>query len=149
MLGGIMQSNVTIWTWRCANCWRWANGNRLHRPVVQDRHRRPAREPLVTLAEQLIGKGMQLSIYDPEVHLASLLGANRSFIEKHLPHIGQMMRSGIEEVIAESEVLVIGLSGREVADRLASLCRPEQVLLDLVRLPDPAAIPARVEGLCW
>jgi GDP-mannose 6-dehydrogenase len=60
-----------------------------------------------------------------------------------------MMRSGIEEVIAESEVLVIGLSGREVADRLASLCRPEQVLLDLVRLPDPAAIPARVEGLCW
>jgi GDP-mannose 6-dehydrogenase len=105
--------------------------------------------PLVTLAEQLIGKGMQLAIYDPEVHLASLLGANRSFIEKHLPHIGQMMRSEIEEVVTESEVLVIGLSGREVADRLASLCRPEQVLLDLVRLPDPAAIPARVEGLCW
>lgn len=105
--------------------------------------------PLVTLAEQLIGKGMQLAIYDPEVHLASLLGANRSFIEKHLPHIGQMMRPDLAEVIAESEVLVIGLSGQEIAETLANSCRAEQVLLDLVRLPNRAAIPARVDGLCW
>ena len=105
--------------------------------------------PLVTLAEQLIGKGMQLTIYDPEVHLASLLGANRSFIERHLPHIGEMMRADLEGVIAESEVLVVGLSTPEVAAALASLCRPEQVLLDLVQLPRNTAISARIEGLCW
>jgi GDP-mannose 6-dehydrogenase len=105
--------------------------------------------PLVTLAEQLIGKGMQLAIYDPEVHLARLLGANRSFIEQHLPHIGQMLRPAIEDVISESEVLVIGLSGQEIAATLGQLCRPEQILLDLVRLPNPAAIPGRVDGLCW
>lgn len=105
--------------------------------------------PLVTLAEQLIGKGVQLTIYDPEVHLAGLLGANRSFIEKHLPHIGQMMRSEIEEVVAESEVLVIGLSGQAIAARLAKLVRPDQLLLDLVNLPNRDAISARVEGLCW
>jgi GDP-mannose 6-dehydrogenase len=105
--------------------------------------------PLVTLAEQLIGKGMQLAIYDPEVNLASLLGANRSFIEQHLPHIGQMMRAQIEDVIAESDVLVIGLSGQGIADTLARLCRPEQLLLDLVGLPDQAVIAATVEGLCW
>jgi len=105
--------------------------------------------PLVTLAEQLIGKGMQLTIYDPEVHLASLLGANRSFIERHLPHIGEMMRPDLEGVIAESEVLVVGLSTPEVAAALASLCRPEQVLLDLVQLPRNTAISARIEGLCW
>ncbi|MBL8393517.1 MAG: UDP-glucose/GDP-mannose dehydrogenase family protein [Candidatus Accumulibacter sp.] len=105
--------------------------------------------PLVTLAEQLIGKGMQLAIYDPEVHLARLLGANRSFIEQHLPHIGRMMRAEIDAVIAESEVLVIGLAGQEIADTLARSCRSEQVLLDLVRLPNRAVIPARVEGLCW
>lgn len=105
--------------------------------------------PLVTLAEQLIGKGMQLAIYDPEVHLASLLGANRNFIEKHLPHIGQMMRADLAEVISESEVLVIGLSGQAIAETLARSCRAEQVLLDLVRLPNPAAIPATVHGLCW
>lgn len=105
--------------------------------------------PLVTLAEQLIGKGVQLAIYDPEVHLASLLGANRSFIEKHLPHIGQMMRAEIKDVIDESDVLVIGLSGQAVADTLASLVRPDQLLLDLVNLPNRDAIPAKVEGLCW
>ena len=103
----------------------------------------------MTLAEQLIGKGMQLTIYDPEVHLASLLGANRSFIERHLPHIGEMMRADLEGVIAESEVLVVGLSTPAVAAALASLCRPEQVLLDLVQLPKNAAISARIEGLCW
>lgn len=105
--------------------------------------------PLVTLAEQLIGKGIQLAIYDPEVHLARLLGANRSFIETHLPHIGQMMRPDLEEVIRESEVLVIGLSGQAIADTLARSCIPGQVLLDLVRLPNRPAIAAKVVGLCW
>ena len=105
--------------------------------------------PLVTLAEQLIGKGMQLSIYDPEVHLAQLLGANRSFIERHLPHIGQMLSPELEGVIDESEVLVVGLSGPAVFDALANRSRADQVLLDLVNLPNRAAIRARVEGLCW
>lgn len=105
--------------------------------------------PLVTLAEQLIGKGMQLSIYDPEVRLAQLLGANRSFIETHLPHIGQMLRAGMEGVIDESEVLVVGLADQAVFDALASRCRPDQVLLDLVKLPNRTAIRAKVEGLCW
>lgn len=105
--------------------------------------------PLVSLAEQLIGKGMQLSIFDPEVRLAQLLGANRSFIEKHLPHIGQMLRADIEGVIDESEVLVVGLADQAVFDTLASRCRPDQVVLDLVNLPNCSAIRAKVEGLCW
>jgi GDP-mannose 6-dehydrogenase len=105
--------------------------------------------PLVSLAEQLIGKGMQLSIYDPEVRLAQLLGANRSFIKKHLPHIGKMLRAEIEGVIDESEVLVVGLADQAVFDTLASRCRPDQVVLDLVNLPNRATIRAKVEGLCW
>lgn len=105
--------------------------------------------PLVTLAEQLIGKGMELSIYDPEVHLAQLLGANRSFIEKHLPHIGQMLRQDMEGVIEQSEVLVVGLAGQAVFDTLANCSRPDQILLDLVNLPNRAAMRAKVEGLCW
>ncbi len=105
--------------------------------------------PLVTLAEQLIGKGMQLSIFDPEVHLARLLGANRSFIEKHLPHIGEMLCPDIAGVIHDSDVIVVGLSGADVASLLASYCRSDQVLLDLVDLPNRAAIRAEVRGLCW
>lgn len=105
--------------------------------------------PLVTLAEMLIGKGMQLSIYDPEVHLAKLLGANRSFVEKHLPHIGEMLLADVAEVIEQSEVLVVGLTGAEVSDALATHCRTDQVVLDLVNLPKRNAIRGQVEGLCW
>ena len=105
--------------------------------------------PLVTLAEQLIGKGLQLAIYDPEVHLAQLLGANRRFIEKHLPHIGQLVRADVAAVIAESEVLVVGLATPAVTQALASGAGPDKLVLDLTHLPNRDDIKARVEGLCW
>jgi GDP-mannose 6-dehydrogenase len=105
--------------------------------------------PLVTLAEQLIGKGLQLSIYDPEVHLSQLLGANRRYIEQHLPHIGGLVRGEMDAVIAESEVLVVGIGTPEVAEALARLSRPEQVVIDLARLGNRERIAAAVDGLCW
>ena len=105
--------------------------------------------PLVTLAEQLIGKGMQLSIYDLQVHLAQLIGSNRSFVEKHLPHIGQMLRLDIEGVVHGSDLLVVGLGGQAVCDVLALHSRADQVVLDLVNLPNRAGISAQVDGLCW
>lgn len=105
--------------------------------------------PLVALAERLIGKGMTLSIFDPEVHLARLLGANRAYIDAHLPHLGALLKPGIEEVIAESDVLVLGLAERSIFEALARLVRPDQLVLDLVRLPQGDAVTARVEGLCW
>jgi GDP-mannose 6-dehydrogenase len=103
----------------------------------------------VALAERLIGKGMTLSIYDPEVHLARLLGANRAYIDAHLPHLGALLKPGIDEVIAESDVLVLGLAERSIFDAVARLARPDQLVLDLVRLPQDHAVGARVEGLSW
>jgi GDP-mannose 6-dehydrogenase len=105
--------------------------------------------PLVTLAEQLIGKGVQLAIYDPEVHLSQLLGANRRYIEQHLPHIGQLVRADIGSVIADSEYLVVGLGGAEVQAALAAHVAPHHRLLDLVNLPNRDRFAGRIEGLCW
>ena len=105
--------------------------------------------PLVTLAEQLIGKGCELSIYDPEVHLASLLGANKSFIERHLPHIGQMMRPTLAEVVDSAEVIVLGLNNTQAIDAVAERARADQWLLDLVKLPDATRMRAKVVGLSW
>ncbi|ANQ86429.1 GDP-mannose 6-dehydrogenase [Azoarcus olearius] len=105
--------------------------------------------PLVTLAEQLIGKGMQLSIYDPDVQLSRLLGANRRFIETQLPHIGELLKPELDAVIGEAEVLIVGVSSPAIFDALATHSRPEQKVLDLVRLPNPQALRAEVEGLCW
>jgi GDP-mannose 6-dehydrogenase len=105
--------------------------------------------PLVVLAEQLIGKGMQLSIFDPEVSLAKLLGANRNFIEKHLPHIGTMLQPDMQSVVDAADVLVVGMSGAAVSDMLVKSCRANQYVLDLVHLPNRQAVAAEVEGLCW
>ena len=105
--------------------------------------------PLVTLAEQLIGKGLQLSIYDPEVQLSQLLGANRRYIDQHLPHVGQLLEADIDKVIASSEVLVVGLATSEVLQALARGCRPDQLVVDLVKLPEFGAGGAQVTGLCW
>lgn len=105
--------------------------------------------PLVALAEQLIGKGMSLSIYDPEVHLAQLLGANKRYVETHLPHIGQLLQADLAAVIGAAEVLVVGLADARVYEALAAHCRPEQLVIDLVNLPNRADIRARIAGLCW
>ncbi len=105
--------------------------------------------PMVSLAELLIGKGYELRIYDPEVHLARLLGANKSFIEQHLPHIGQMLAPELDAVVAGSDVLVLSSSSRPVIDALARLARPEQVVIDLVNLPADVPLRASVQGLCW
>jgi len=105
--------------------------------------------PLVLIAEQFIGKGLGLLVYDPEVHLSRLLGANRRFIEQHVPHIGSLMRADIESVIGESDVLVVGLSDTKVFEALARHVREDQIILDLVSIPQRDALHGKVVGLCW
>lgn len=105
--------------------------------------------PLVALAEHLIGKGLELTIYDPEVHVSRLLGANRRFIETQLPHLGALLRSDICEVIAHAEVLIAGMQTPSIHQALAADARAGQIVIDLVNLRNRADIRARVIGLCW
>jgi GDP-mannose 6-dehydrogenase len=105
--------------------------------------------PLVLLAEQLIGKGMTLRVYDPEVHLSSLLGGNRRYIEEHLPHIGALVRSDLEGVIGEVDVLVMGLSDKRTIEGLVRLARPDQVVIDLANIGHGAELKAGYVGLTW
>jgi GDP-mannose 6-dehydrogenase len=105
--------------------------------------------PLVTLAEHFIGKGLSLLVYDPEVHLSRLLGANRRFIDQHVPHIGSLMRADIEGVIAESDVLVVGLGDPRVLDTVRKNARADQLVVDLVNMPNRSGMAAEYAGLCW
>ena len=105
--------------------------------------------PLVLLAEHFIGKGLSLQVFDPEVHLSQLLGANRRFIELHVPHIGSLLRSEIEGVIAESDLLVVGLSDPRIFEALQRHVRPDQMVLDLVHIPRRQNLRGQVVGLCW
>ena len=104
--------------------------------------------PLVVLAEQLIGKGIALSVYDPDVSLSRLLGANRRFIDAHLPHIGDLIRPSIAEAVQGADVIVVGTTNPAVLAELAAVAAPPQRMLDVVRVP-AGMFSVPVEGLCW
>ena len=105
--------------------------------------------PLVLLTEHLIGKGLEVLAYDPEVQLSRLLGANRRFIEAHLPHIGVLLRDDIDEVISECELLIVGLNQARILESLRQHGRADHVILDLVNIPQRETLRASVIGLCW
>jgi GDP-mannose 6-dehydrogenase len=105
--------------------------------------------PLVELIERLIGKGYQVLVYDRNVSLAHLHGANRAYIEKEIPHIASLMRDSVEAVVTKSDVIVVGNRAAEFGQALDHT-GPKQVVIDLVRLMDsPNGMPARYEGICW
>jgi GDP-mannose 6-dehydrogenase len=104
--------------------------------------------PMVALIEMLIGKGYEVRVYDRSVSLANLTGANRAFIEHEIPHIGKLMRDHIGEVLADSELLVIGNRAEEFKDALAQV-RDDQIVLDLVRIADLLPEDGNYSGICW
>jgi len=104
--------------------------------------------PIVELIERLIGKGYDLLVYDKNVNLARLTGANRDYILNHIPHIANLMREHMEQVLAHAELLVIGNAGPEFA-QIPSNLRPEQKVIDLVRIGSEFSTGGQYEGLCW
>ncbi len=105
--------------------------------------------PLVAMAERFIGKGLGLRIYDPDVSVSRLVGANRRYIEETIPHIGLLMSDDLQAVIDGSEVLVVGLRSEAVVEAVAERSRPDQHILDLVNLPERARRQGRYRGICW
>ena len=104
--------------------------------------------PMVSLIEALIGKGIQLDIYDRDVSLARLFGANKEYIEREIPHISQLMRANISEVLEAAEVLVIGNKAEEF-HQIESQLRSDQTVIDLVRLFDGRQTEGSYQGICW
>lgn len=88
--------------------------------------------PRVTLVETLIGKGCPVRILDRNVSIASLVGANRRYIEEEIPHIASLMCSNTEELLSHADVAVIGGSGQEATDVLDDVT-PQQTVVDLTR----------------
>jgi len=105
--------------------------------------------PLVELIETLIGKGYQVKVYDKNVSLARLHGANRAYIEQGIPHIATLMCNSMEEVLTQSEVIVIGNKAPEFISALRQV-RQGQVVIDLVRISRDTDHPeAQYEGIGW
>lgn len=105
--------------------------------------------PSVELIEQLIGKGYQVKVFDENVSLANLYGANRIYIEKEIPHIASLMCSSMDELISESDIIVIGNKDHQFAESISNV-GGEKHILDLVRISDSLdKYGDNYEGLCW
>lgn len=106
--------------------------------------------PIVILAEALLGKGYHLTIYDRNVSIARLVGANKDYINKQIPHLSSLLTESLDEVLAASDVIVVGNGSPEFADALRKT-RPEQLVIDLFRVKNVSRdeIPARYTGICW
>jgi GDP-mannose 6-dehydrogenase len=105
--------------------------------------------PLVAVAKRLIGEGYDLRIFDAEVNLSRLLGANKRYIEQSIPHIGSLMSNDLEAVVDHGDVLIVGQGHRAVLDALAARARPEQIIVDLVGLPADGTLADVAQGVCW
>ena len=105
--------------------------------------------PMVLLIERLIGKGMQLAIYDGHVSSSNVIGANRDYVEKEIPHIWDLMRTDVDAVLAESETVVIG-NGSPEFRLLENRLRDGQVVVDLARAFGGRVSDGRAyQGICW
>jgi len=104
--------------------------------------------PMIEVIERLIGKGYDLRVFDKNVNLARLVGANRDFILSRIPHISRLMAPSIDEVLDHADTVVVGNMDPDFADVPARL-RENQKLVDFVRLNNQRRINGKYEGICW
>lgn len=105
--------------------------------------------PIVDVIETMIGKGYKVRIHDHNVSLAKLMGANKQYIEREIPHISDLLCVSPEELVSHSDVLVIASKGDSYSKLLQSV-NGNKVIIDLVRLFSPELRPkSEYYGICW
>jgi GDP-mannose 6-dehydrogenase len=105
--------------------------------------------PIVQLVETLYGKGLKVRIFDDNVSLSRLIGGNKAFIEQVLPHIAAMMSESMEEVVQGSDVIVVGHNMQDGGEHFVSLLKPNQLVIDLVKITSRKSDHTAYEGICW
>ncbi len=104
--------------------------------------------PMIEVIERLIGKGYDLRIYDKNVNIASLVGANRDFILNRIPHISRLMVGDIGAVLDHAQTVVIGNKDPDFQSVPRRL-NDDQVLVDFVRITDRRSGNGNYDGICW
>jgi len=104
--------------------------------------------PVIEIIETLLGKGYDLSLYDKNVHLAKLVGANKEFILDRIPPISTLMLKTVDEVLEHADTIVIGNGDAEFRSVPGRL-RDDQALVDFVRITPDYAGRENCDGICW
>jgi GDP-mannose 6-dehydrogenase len=106
--------------------------------------------PILEVIETMIGKGFRVGIYDEYVSIASLVGANKEYIHKEIPHVSSLMKSSAEELVRDYDVVVVSTASGRFREVLAQSQRPNQVVVDLIRIIEkPETSNGNYHGICW
>ncbi len=106
--------------------------------------------PLVLLAERLIGKGFDLRIHDAYVKLSQLLGKNREFIEREIPHLDRLLVEQPQQALVDARVVVVGHADANTRALIASWAQGEgRRVIDLSGYADLRDGASCYEGICW
>ena len=98
----------------------------------------------------MIGKGFHIGIYDEYVSIARLVGANKEYIQKEIPHVSALMRPSAEELVRDSDVVVVSTASEKFRDAIRAAGRRDQVVVDLVRIIEKTeAMNGSYYGICW
>jgi len=103
--------------------------------------------PMVRLVETLLGKGLSVKIFDRNVRLSSLVGANREYINREIPHISQLFVEDLKETLRDTDLVVVGTDDPEV-DRIPGMLVEGQTLVDLAGRLARRGVPG-TGGICW
>ena len=104
--------------------------------------------PVVELVERLLGKGHEIRIFDRNVNLSRLVGANRAYIFQHLPHIAKLLVDDIDEVVTHGGTIVVGNNDSQFAE-VTSRLNMSQRVIDLVRIANEQTGRGEYNGICW
>ncbi|EIM65122.1 nucleotide sugar dehydrogenase [Desulfobacter postgatei] len=104
--------------------------------------------PMVEVIERLLGKGYDIRIYDKNVNLARLVGANRDYILNLIPHIAKMMVQSVDDILAHADTIVIGNNDPEFEAAMERISG-NQIVIDLVRVAQKQSHEGVYDGICW
>jgi GDP-mannose 6-dehydrogenase len=104
--------------------------------------------PMVAVAETLLGRGYELLIYDPQLNLSRLIGANQADINRRMPHLAALLRSSAGEVVANSEIIVAAQRCAPL-EELSIHAHADHFVIDVNDWPELESLPWRYEGICW
>ena len=106
--------------------------------------------PAVAVIEILLGKGYEITIYDKNVHLSKLTGTNKEYIDAHIPHLSKLMVSEIDELLKDSEVVIVNNKEKEYAELLGGWENEnDKPIIDMVRLDETVRKKPGYIGINW
>lgn len=105
--------------------------------------------PIVKVVEALVGRGMQVKVHDENINVDRMVGTNKTFLESYIPYLETILQPSVQAVVEDSEVVVVA-TGAPAHRAVVEHLRPDQILIDLVRIVPNGQLPAdRYIGICW